>query len=53
MSLHPQPVPAISEQTSRVAHAAFPRDHVYLRMRDEFGSIVADDEFADLFPQRG
>jgi transposase len=53
MSLHPQPVPAIPEQTSRVAHAAFPRDHVYLRMRDEFGSIFADDEFADLFPQRG
>ena len=53
MSFHPQPVPAIPEETARVAHAAFPRDHVYLRMRDEFGSIFADDEFADLFSQRG
>jgi transposase len=53
MSLHPQPVPAIPEETARVAHAAFPRDNVYLRMRDEVGSIFADDAFGDLFPQRG
>ena len=39
MSLHPHPVPAVPEETAHVAHAAFPRDNVYLRMRDEFGAI--------------
>ena len=53
MSLHPHPVPAVPEETARVAHAAFPRDHVYLRMRDAFGAIFADHEFAALFPTRG
>ena len=53
MSLHPHPVPAVPEETARVAHAAFPRNNVYLRMRDEFGAIFADHEFATLFPTRG
>ena len=53
MSLHPHPVPAVPEETARVAHAAFPRDNVYLRMRDAFGAIFADHEFAALFPTRG
>ena len=53
MSLHPQPVPAVPEETARVAHAAFPRDNLSLRMRDEFGAVFADNEFATLFPARG
>jgi transposase len=53
MSLRPHPGPAVPEQTARVAHAAFPRDNVYLRMRDAFGAIFADHEFAALFPTRG
>ena len=53
MSLHPHPVPAVPEETARVAQAAFPRNNVYLRMRDEFGAIFADHEFAALFPTRG
>ena len=53
MSLHPQPLPAVPEETARVAHAAFPRDTIYLRMRDALGAIFADDDFADLFPSRG
>ena len=53
MSLHPHPVPAVPEETARVAHAAFPRDNVYLRMRDAFGALFADHEFAALFPTRG
>src|SRR5262245_24295573 len=53
MSFHPHPVSAVPEETARVAHAAFPRDNVYLRMRDAFGAIVADHEFAALFPTRG
>ena len=50
MSLHPHPIPAVHEETARVAHAAFPRDDVYLRRRDAFGAIFADHEFAALFP---
>jgi transposase len=53
MSLHPQPVPAIPEETARVAQAAFPRDNLYLRMREEVGALFADETFADLFPTRG
>ncbi len=53
MSLHPHPVPAVPEETARVAHAAFPRANVSLRMRDECGAIFADHEFTALFPTRG
>ena len=53
MSLHPQPVPAVPEETARIAHAAFPRSNMYLRMRDEFGAIFADAAFAALFPTCG
>jgi transposase len=53
MSLHPQPVPAVPEETARIAHAAFPRSNMYLRMRDECGAIFADATFATLFPTRG
>jgi transposase len=53
MSLHPQSVPAVPEETARVAHAAFPRNNLYLRMRDEFGAMFADNEFAALFSTRG
>jgi hypothetical protein len=29
MSLHPQPMTPVPEQTARVAHAAFPKGHPY------------------------
>ena len=53
MSLRPQPVPPVPEETVRVARAAFPRGNLYLTMRDECGVIFADDDFATLFPTRG
>jgi len=53
MSLHPQAIPPIPEETARVAHAVFPNGNVYMRMRDELGTIYQDQDFADLFPQRG
>ena len=43
----------IPEETSRIAHAAFPKGNLYMRMRDELGVLFSDPEFADLFPQRG
>jgi transposase len=53
MSLHAQEVPPVPEETIRVAHAAFPRGNVYMRMRDELGTIYNDHLFAHLFPARG
>jgi transposase len=53
MSLHPQEIPPIPEETMRVARAAFPRGNVYMRMRDELGAIYDDQLFVSLFPARG
>lgn len=53
MSLQPMSVPAVPEQTARVARAAFPSSNLYMKMRDEFGVFFTDAEFADLFPRRG
>jgi transposase len=44
------PVP---EQTARVAHAAFPKGHPYLMLRDHLGTIFQDEDFATLFPAWG
>ncbi|MBV9603215.1 MAG: IS1182 family transposase [Chloroflexi bacterium] len=53
MSLHPQPIGPVPEETARVAHAVFPHGHTYLRLRDELGPIYEDAVFAGLFPTRG
>jgi transposase len=53
MSLHPQEIPPVPEETRRVAQAAFPRGNVYTRLRDEFGAIYDDQLFAPLFPAYG
>ena len=53
MSLHPQEIAPIPEETRRVANAAFPKGSIYLRMRDQIGTIFNDPMFAPLFPIRG
>jgi transposase len=53
MSMHPQPTPAIPEETARVARTIFPQGNVYMQMRDEFGSFYNDEDFRDLFPNCG
>ncbi len=57
MSMHPQPIPApipaIPEETARVARAVLPKGNVFLRMRDELGTLYTDEDFRDLFPTRG
>ena len=53
MSLHPQPMTPVPEQTARVAHAAFPKGHPYLTLRDHLGTIFQDEDFAMLFPAWG
>ena len=45
--------PAIPAETRRVAQAAFPKGCLAMTLRDEFGMIFSDAQFADLFPERG
>ena len=53
MSLKPELVGPVPEETARIARAAFPKGNLYLRLRDELGTLYQDDLFADLFPARG
>jgi len=53
MSLHPQVFCPIPEETARVARAAYPKRNVYLRIRDELGTVYKDESFAYLFPHCG
>ena len=53
MSLRPQTVPPVPEETARIARAAFPKGNLYLQLRDEIGVLLSDADFADLFPTRG
>ena len=53
MSLKPQPIPDIPEETARVAQAVFPKGNTWLRLRDQLGTIYEDDSFASLFSTRG
>jgi transposase len=53
MSLKPEPLQPIPEETVRVARAAFPKGNVYMQMRDEFGTLYEDEQFRDLFSERG
>jgi transposase len=53
MSLHPQPVGPVPDDTARVARAAFPRGNPCLRLRDELGTLFSDEDFTSLFPTRG
>ncbi len=53
MSLRPQTVPSVPEETARIARAAFPKGNLYMQIRDEIGILLTDADFADLFPDRG
>jgi len=51
--LRPQPVGPVPDETARIARAAFPKGHPYLRLADELGSLFTDETFAALFPTHG
>jgi transposase len=53
MSLKPTPIDPVPEATARIAKAAFRRGNPLLKLRDELGTVFADADFADLFPERG
>ena len=37
MSLHPSPIEPVPEETARVARAAFRKNNLLMRIRDEIG----------------
>ncbi len=49
MSMHPQPIGPVPEDTARVARAVFPKETTCIRMRDVLGAIYDDEDFAQLF----
>lgn len=53
MSLHPEEIGEVPEETARIAKASFPKGNRYIRLREVLGTTFDDSEFADLFPQRG
>jgi len=53
MSMQPQTIPPVPEDTASVARAAIPKGNLYLQIRDTFGSIYQDETFASLFSRRG
>ena len=53
MSLHPEPIRPVPEDTARVTRAAFPKGTTYTKMRDMLGTIFEDEDFVALFPSRG
>ena len=53
MSLCPQTVPPVPEQTARIARLAFPKGNLYLQIRAEIGVLLTDADFVDLFPSCG
>ncbi|MGZ3638053.1 MAG: transposase [Ktedonobacterales bacterium] len=46
-------IPAVPEETARVARVAFAGGNALLQLRDTLGTIYSDDQFADLFPAHG
>ncbi len=53
MSLKPQAIGPVPDETARLARAASPKGTSYLQLRDTLGTSYEDEPFADLFPQRG
>jgi len=53
MSLRPEPLPSIPDTTAAAVRAAFPKGNLYVDLRAEFGTLYADQLFADLYPSDG
>jgi transposase len=46
-------VPEIPAETVKIARAAFPKGSLAMKLRDEWGMMYTDEQFSDLFPERG
>ena len=53
MSMRPEVVFEIPEETVAVARAAFPKGNTYIQIRDELGHLYEDGQFAELYAVEG
>jgi transposase len=53
MSLKPEIIDSVPEETARIARAAYPKGNIYFQLRDTFGTIYQDEQFVDLYPRQG
>lgn len=53
MCLKSQMIPDVPAEMVRVVRAVFPKDNLYIHLRDTLGVIYRDELFEDLFPHRG
>jgi transposase len=53
MSLPRDPLQPVPAETARVARAAFPAGNVYMRIRDELGTLFDDERFAAVYASEG
>ena len=53
MSLQPQAIPPVPEETARIARAILPKGNTSIPMRDELGTFFRDEDFLDLFSEKG
>jgi transposase len=53
MSMYPQELGSIPEETARVARAACPKGTLAMRLRDALAELYQDEQFAALYPVEG
>jgi transposase len=53
MSLQPQVIYCVPDETARVARAIFPDGNHIMQMYDQLGMLFRDADFSDLFPAEG
>jgi transposase len=51
--LRPEPLDPVPTETARIARAAFPKGHPYLRIADGIDDLFTDELFISLFPTHG
>ncbi|WP_216329768.1 hypothetical protein [Deinococcus aestuarii] len=50
--LRPTQVPEILAETARVARSAFPKGTTFMRLRDELGVLLVDQDFTQVCSTR-
>lgn len=51
--LRPSAIPEIPAETVRIARSAFPRGATFMRLRDELGVLLVNQDFTQVYSSRG
>jgi len=51
--LKPASIPALPEETARIAQKVFPNNNLYLTIGDKIGYLFSDEEFIDVYGIEG